>query len=84
MGWFEFFALVILAGIVALYLLVRAVSSSSRRSDEVYDRDARTIQELHAQLKTMEERVETLETLLLEEEKRRSSRDNFVEEKSYD
>jgi phage shock protein B len=83
MGLIEFvlgiLAVILILGLVGLIKLIQAISNNSQRQDELHHTEARTLQQLHQQLKSMEERVNTLETLLLEEEKQRKSKERELE-----
>lgn len=58
-------------GIVAILAwMIVTLSSSKRRSGSMNDEETRILQEVFHGLNKMEERVEALETLLLEREKR--------------
>lgn len=58
-------------GIVAISAwMIVTLATSKRRSSTINDEEARILQEVFHGLNKMEERVEALETLLLEREKR--------------
>jgi phage shock protein B len=61
--------LLVLAGIVALVARLFRGSLSRRQPPEMED-ETRMIQEIYTKLSRMEERVDVLETLLLEESRR--------------
>ena len=64
-----FYAIVLIGLIGGLVLAaLRIIRGGSRRASE--DEEAATIQELHTGLARMEERVEALETILLERERK--------------
>ena len=59
--------ILILLLVVFVRLLFRMLGDGGgHASDELRQDEARTIQELHAQLEKMEKRVESLETILLD------------------
>ncbi|MFP4173660.1 MAG: hypothetical protein ACLFV4_12185 [Candidatus Hydrogenedentota bacterium] len=64
-----FYAIVLIGLIGGLVLAaLRIIRGGSRRAED--DEEAVTIQELHAGLARMEQRVEALETILLERERK--------------
>jgi len=69
-GWLIFlvpliFVLLILAALVLL-IIVLAKKGLSGKGKELNAQETRTIQEIHTGIKKMEERVEALETILLD------------------
>ncbi len=65
-----FGGLVIVVGIVAFTIILLV---NGRRSNLLSDDEARLMQELHTGFARMERRVETLETLLLENDRKGKS-----------
>jgi phage shock protein B len=66
----EFFiglGLLIAIPLLAIALLIQVIRAASRNNDELLASEAKLLQGLQKQLTGMEERIETLETLLLEE-----------------
>ena len=65
---------VILLCVLLFYLVVKAASGGSRAARPGNAEQTRLIQEIHQGLVRMEQRIEALETIVLEAEERRESR----------
>jgi phage shock protein B len=65
-------AVVVLVGLVALALII-PLSRRGRGGRHEIERERGMIQELHADFEKMEKRIESLETILVEEIKKRPS-----------
>lgn len=60
---------------IMIYLIIRASRGGSNQSRKADAEETRLIQEIHHGLRRMEDRVQTLETLVLDDDKLK--RDNF-------
>ena len=71
MGLFEFLALCI---ICCTIVKIMARKVENRDETDYGDDDTRTIQEIHRGLQRMEDRIESLETILMDHPRARSER----------
>jgi phage shock protein B len=65
---FVFMVLLLLASLA--FAIFRTIKGSGKNRSEESEDEARIIQQLHQQLTRMEERIESLETILLERDKK--------------
>ena len=66
---FAFVALIVLMGLIAE--IVKMKMSQSRGSGSLSNGEAREIQEMHRELESLTKRIEALETILLDQARRR-------------
>ena len=71
LGTMVFVLMILVIGILIAIRMVRRNAPGPAR--EAYDMETRMIQEIYQDLNKMEERVEALETILLEKERKESS-----------
>ena len=64
--------LAIAAPILIVWMIVRAVTGRPRRARKVEANETRIMQEIHRGLSKMEQRIDNLETILLEQQRDRT------------
>jgi phage shock protein B len=70
-------AVLIVFTICATMVLLRVMSSKYKRRDKEESPDIETMQEMNRGLQRMEDRIEALETLLMDSQKKRQAKSEF-------